>query len=331
MKRFLGLAVAAVFAGALWGQAAAAQCARDGAAFCQFAADKECYEMTEEYSSSDADNCGGTGQRKCTCDEILDNCEANGYGFYKGVTGLNADNGYGATVSCTQMGGTLVGSQKQEYGCCNWSTEGTKCYAVTDEAKVDQCKSGGNVYWESSCGEKQPDNSSACPTTAPTYNGKDEVCGKWCYWPADPVTGSAAGCFEIVKDAGTCADAIDNCNAYSPKQESYNSEAACKAANSDAIRFVGSKAVTPGLKVSYAKNRVTVNWTPSAKISSGTIQLLNAKGVALSTSYIKANSGKVTAKLGTVGVPAGMYFVHISAVGVNGQKIVTQSAVSIVK
>jgi len=84
-------------------------------------------------------------------------------------------------------------------------------------------------------------------------------------------------------------------------------------------------------KVSYAKNRVTVNWTPSAKISSGTIQLLNAKGVALSTSYIKANSGKVTAKLATVGVPAGMYFVHISAVGVNGQKIVTQSAVSIVK
>jgi len=53
--------------------------------------------------------------------------------------------------------------------------------------------------------------------------------------------------------------------------------------------------------------------------------------VGFNSLYIKANSGKVTAKLGTVGVPAGMYFVHISAVGVNGQKIVTQSAVSIVK
>ena len=97
------------------------------------------------------------------------------------------------------------------------------------------------------------------------------------------------------------------------------------------VKLLTSKAAVPGLKVSYAKNRVTVNWTPSAKVSSGTIQLLNAKGVALSTSYIKANSNKVTAKLGTVGVPAGMYFVHISAVGVNGRKIVTQSAVSIVK
>ena len=53
--------------------------------------------------------------------------------------------------------------------------------------------------------------------------------------------------------------------------------------------------------------------------------------VGFNSLYIKADSGKVTAKLGTVGVPAGMYFVHISAVGVNGQKIVTQSAVSIVK
>jgi len=332
MKRFLGLAVAAVFAGAFWAQVAAAQCAQDGAAFCQFAANAECYEMTEEYSSAGAPyNCGKEGQPKCTCEQILANCEANGYGFYKGVTGLNADNGYGATVSCTQQGGTAVGTSKQEYGCCNWSEEGSKCYAITDQTKVAACKSGGNVYWESSCGDKLSDDSRSCPTSTPTYNGKDEVCGKWCYWPADGA-GSVAGCFEIVKDdGGTCDDAISNCNSYSPKQESYNSEAACRAANSDAVRFVGSKAAVPGLKVSYAKNRVTVNWTPSAKISSGTVQLLNAKGVALSTSYIKANSGKVTAKLGTVGVPAGMYFVHISAVGVNGQKIVTQSAVSIVK
>jgi len=339
MKRFLGLAVAAVFAGALWAQVWAVACTYEGATHCQFGA-KGCYDVTTEYSSISKLNCGdirpapdgGGYPRACTCDELIDNCLENGQ-WYKGATFTSsAANNWGGDVVCSDVGGTPVGEVKQEYGCCNWSTEGSKCFAVTDPTKVDACKSGSNTYWTASCGDNLPDESRACPTSEPTYNGKEAACsGKWCYWDANEETGGAAGCFQVVASATeTCTEAINSCESYSPRKQTYDSEAACNAGGSG-VRFVGSKAATPGLKVSYAKNRVTVNWTPTAKVSSGTIQLLNAKGVALSTSYIKANSGKVTAKLATVGVPAGMYFVHISAVGVNGQKIVTQSAVSIVK
>jgi hypothetical protein len=74
-----------------------------------------------------------------------------------------------------------------------------------------------------------------------------------------------------------------------------------------------------------------VNWTPSTKVSSGTVSLINAKGVTLSTAFIKASNGKVSVKLGTVGVPTGMYFIQINAIGQDGKKLVSQSAVSIVK
>jgi hypothetical protein len=97
------------------------------------------------------------------------------------------------------------------------------------------------------------------------------------------------------------------------------------------VRLIASAKPAPGLRVSYAKNRVTVNWTPSAKVSSGTVSLINAKGVTLSTAFIKASNGKVSVKLGTVGVPTGMYFIQINATGQDGKKLVSQSAVSIVK
>jgi hypothetical protein len=97
------------------------------------------------------------------------------------------------------------------------------------------------------------------------------------------------------------------------------------------VKLLGSAAKVPGLRVSYAKNRVSVNWSADSRISGGTVSLINVKGATLSTAYIKANSGKVSVKLGTVGVPTGMYFVQINAVDLNGKKIVRQSAVSIVK
>jgi len=221
-------------------------------------------------------------------------------------------------------------------GCCKWANDdvpGASCRNVTTADEKTSCQTGANVYWDSpaQCGAQLSDNSLTCPSSTPTYNGQEAACsGKWCYWDANAETGGAAGCFQVVSSATeSCADAIANCESYSPRKQTYDSQAACVAATG--VKLVGSKAATPGLKVSYAKNRVTVNWTPSAKLSSGTVQLVNAKGAVLSTAFIKANSSKVTAKLGTVGVPAGMYFVHINAVGQNGQKIVTQSAVSIVK
>jgi len=203
------------------------------------------------------------------------------------------------------------------YGYCDWEgTNGVRCSAICEDEK-ESCMANSpsrKVYSDAACTVIKDEE----------YVEKD--CGVWCPWDFEEGT---PNCTLLNNRWFTCSEIIAMCNSYFM---TYATEAACKSANATtSVSFVGNAAKTSGLRVSYAKNRVSVNWTPTVKVSSGTIQLLNAKGVAMSTSYIKANSGKVTAKLGTVGVPAGMYFVHISAVGANGQKIVSQSAVSIVK
>jgi len=165
---------------------------------------------------------------------------------------------------------------------------------------LEACQAFGELF----------DSESACKNAA--------VSGVYCDY--GPITDDGGGCFW--KNG---ANAATECTAdYGTVVTS------CSGGN--AIKLLGaSKAKAVGLRASYAKGRVTVNWTPSSKVSGGTVSLVNAKGVTLSTAFIKANSSKVSVKLGTVGVPTGMYFIHINAVGQNGKKIVTQSAVSIVK
>jgi uncharacterized repeat protein (TIGR02543 family) len=86
-----------------------------------------------------------------------------------------------------------------------------------------------------------------------------------------------------------------------------------------------------GLKVSYARDKVKVDWNTPSKIANGTVQLINGDGVAISTVIITPNSKKVSVTLGTVGAPTGMYFVRINAVDPNGNKIVGMSAIAVVK
>jgi hypothetical protein len=273
--------------------------------FCQWGDD--CWEI-----QTDPDGVNGTATT--TCAEAKTNCDLNGDGRYSGSTST----GTGVTCSGTLVGG---GATTKCNFYCKWDTG---CY----EIKLDP--TGANGTPSANCEEaiancdrdgERYDNA----TCSGTQVGGEETCGGYCQWES--------GCEAIKTDKGgqygpvvsTCVDAISNCD----RDGKRYTDAACTVPVS--IKYASNPAKVPGLKVSYAKNRVNVNWTPASKISKGTVQLLNVKGVAVSTAFIKANSSKVSVKLGTVGVPAGMYFIHINAVGQDGKKIVTRSAVSIVK
>jgi len=279
-------------------------------------------------------------------------CEKDAWHFKGGEEGTGTFCKDGIFVAGKTETPPSGGGSVTPLGCCDWNNIG-KCYTIYAPDKPTDCAGeGGTLYSDGAC----PGTNGECPgdvvITPPTPSGGPcKIDGLFAFCGYAPYQDDVGGCYKIsnqyAPDTGkTCEELITACKGNygtvytgSSSPAILNSEPYGKGENcatlgltsTTSVKLAGSKAATPGLKVSYAKNRVTVNWTPAAKISSGTIQLLNAKGAALSTSYIKANSGKVTAKLATVGVPAGMYFVHISAVGVNGQKIVSQSAVSIVK
>jgi hypothetical protein len=255
--------------------------------------------------------------------------------------------------SCT---GDYSGYCKWETGCsristCTGGDPGSDCANAdaTCSAAYDNCLSNSSsqtVYGDDACNTpKQSGGVDVGGAGHCKVNGLLAFCGY------EPYESGAGGCYKVQNQYApnigkTCDELISACtNDYgkiytgttSPSvldSEPYGDGESCSALglSTTSVKLLGSNAAKiQGLKVSYAKNRVTVNWTPSAKVAGGTVQLINAKGVALSTAFIKANSSKVSVKLGTVGVPAGMYFVHINAVGQNGKKIVTNSAVSIVK
>jgi len=250
-------------------------------------------------------------------------CSAGLNTWWKGIKCGDDD----ADGNATRPSGTPTydGAGQTVLGCCLWGSSGVYDN-LTDATKASQCQTGVNTYWDGvKCAADESDKPSR-PSGTPTYDGGSATDLVWCSFgecvpdPGDPYSCLEGGCYK--KSAAECGEGgtvVESC------------PAGTLPPGPNSVRLSANAAKTPGLKVSYAKNRVTVNWTPAAKISKGTVQLINAKGVALSTAFIKDNSGKVSVKLGTVGVPAGMYFVHISAVGANGQRIVSQSAVSIVK
>jgi len=278
--------------------------------FCQWG--DACWEIQ-------TDPAGANGTVTTTCKEAEANCEANGDGRYSSSTVT----GVGKTCDGTLVGG---GPAEKCNFYCKWETG---CYEIKpDPAGVNGTASANCEEAIAICDKDgaRYDNSSCSGTQV----GGDEACGNYCLWTqADGST----ECVENKTDKNgnygqattSCVDVVENCKTNGQ----LYSDAACQ--NAVSVRLIANKTAAQGLRVSYAKNRVTVNWTPATKVSSGTVQLINMRGVAVSTAFIKANSSKVSVKLGTVGVPAGMYFVHISAVGQNGQKIVSQSAISIVK
>jgi hypothetical protein len=240
-----------------------------------------------------ADNIGKT------CDEVVASCRAYGV-LWLGATqpsGINAGNEYGAGVRCNSLPEL---------------SQAPDITPTDPTAPVENCKVDGKFsycQWETGCNSVNNKYGDNIGKTCEAVIAECQLNGAL-YLGATQPSGINAG-----NDYGTgvqCASQPE----LTPTV---------------GVKLLADKSVAKGLKVSYAKNRVTVNWTPATKVSSGTVQLINMKGAAISTAFIKANSSKVSVKLGTVGVPAGMYFVHINAVGQNGKKIVTQSAISIVK
>ncbi|GBU21464.1 hypothetical protein R80B4_01355 [Fibrobacteres bacterium R8-0-B4] len=307
-------------------------------------------------------NNGGDNAGK-TCAQLTASCEEDGQ-MFTGVTGLDETNDYGKGVQCSQTGTAVGGGNTTVEQCknssgaqlyCQWNTG---CYAINNSGAnagktctelTASCETDGQMFTGvtglNASNEYGKDVQCAEAGGTPVGGGPVvEQCknssGKqlYCQWET--------GCYAISnggENAGkTCAELISSCSQDGKlftdvtglnASNEYGKDVQCAQAGGSpvSVKLIANKAAAPNLKISYAKNRVTVNWNAGSKLASGTVQLLNVKGVAVSTAFIKANSGKVSVKLGTVGVPAGMYFVHINAVGVNGKKIVTNSAISIVK
>ena len=98
------------------------------------------------------------------------------------------------------------------------------------------------------------------------------------------------------------------------------------------VRFANSKVqAVSGLRATYNRGVVGVNWNAAQGIQSGKVSLVNVKGRTVATAPLNVAGGKVTANLSKGTIPTGMYFVRINARDVQGKKVVQQVPLSIVK
>jgi hypothetical protein len=89
---------------------------------------------------------------------------------------------------------------------------------------------------------------------------------------------------------------------------------------------------TAGLRATYARGVVEVNYTAKVPVVSGKIQLVSSKGRVVASAPITKNAGSaISAQLGFKKIPAGRYFVRINTKDTSGKKIVQQVPISIVK
>jgi hypothetical protein len=104
-------------------------------------------------------------------------------------------------------------------------------------------------------------------------------------------------------------------------------------ASSGSVRQISSQARAAGLRATYNRGVVGVNWNAATPIASGKISLVNTKGRVVSSAPISSVSGnRVTANLGgRAGIPSGMYFVRIDAKDVSGKRIVQQAPITVVR
>jgi len=95
------------------------------------------------------------------------------------------------------------------------------------------------------------------------------------------------------------------------------------------VGFKGGKAI--GLRATYNRGVVGVNWNAAQNIASGKVSLVNVKGRTVATAPLVKAGGKISANLGKGTIPTGMYFVRINAKDVQGKKVVQQVPLSVVK
>jgi hypothetical protein len=99
------------------------------------------------------------------------------------------------------------------------------------------------------------------------------------------------------------------------------------------VKMLGARSgvKASGLRATYSRGVVGVNWTPVAPVASGKVQLINTKGRVVASAPIAKNAGsRVTAQF-SKNIPTGMYFVRVNAKDLNGKRVVQQAAISVVK
>jgi len=98
------------------------------------------------------------------------------------------------------------------------------------------------------------------------------------------------------------------------------------------VRRTSNRAVAAtGLRATYNRGVVGVNWNTASQVANGKISLVNVKGRTVASAPIQKAGNRITANLGTNRVPAGRYFVRVNAKDVNGKKVVQQVPITIVK
>ena len=276
--------------------------------YCQWGPD--CWEIK-------TDPTGANGTPSTDCVTAIANCDRDGAGRWTEPPATGEGPG--------QCGGTMVGGIQACGSYCKWDDG---CY----EIKPDPTGEHGNVTTncEEAIAACDRDgarfSNSACTGT---QIGGDEACGAYCLW-------DGTDCVEIKTDkeelynpapVTSCVEALANCNANGAMYSDLN----CTVPTS--VKIFGSAInTTAPLRASYTKGSITVNWTAASRIASGTISLVNVKGVTAASTSVKANSSNISAKLGFKStLPAGMYFVRVDARDVNGKRIVSQVPVQIVK
>jgi hypothetical protein len=157
----------------------------------------------------------------CRWDNDPTNCWGIGGTYDDTKTDAACESNYGQVV--TDCNATL----KTALGCCNWETEGSNCWTIFSgvdpqdgkegSEKVTQCSGGSNRYWASIACPTSP--SGACPTTPPTYDGKNPAEG-FCCWEANEYNdyigycGPIAGETTIAKcetDGGSVVSSCGGC------------------------------------------------------------------------------------------------------------------------
>jgi len=97
------------------------------------------------------------------------------------------------------------------------------------------------------------------------------------------------------------------------------------------VKLIEKRAASTGLKATYNRGVVGVNWNSAQNIASGKVSLVNVKGRTVASANLVKTGNKVTANLGKGTIPTGMYFVRINAKDVQGKKIVQQIPLSVVR
>jgi len=241
--------------------------------------------------NNDPENCWGIGG---TYDEI--------------ATDQACKDKYGQVVSkCDAELKTVI-------GCCNWNTEGEKCWTIYSgkdnqgkdgEEQAASCRGGSNRYW---AGVTCPDpENGGCPTSAPTYDGKNPAEG-FCCWEGNQYNEGKGACEPII---ATGEITLAYCTANSGTQVS-----SCTGCRTEGL----PPDTDPILKFTPASQALIVApYGRSLHISSvrdATISLYDMSGARVYNGKVRAGNSVFSLQT----VPAGSYYAIVQS-GSNYKKV----------